>query len=288
MNPFRFLFSLTVLCLVVPVPEVRAESSQPSTLDYSRLKLVWSDEFDGTSLDSTKWDVPNKEPRHGGSVWMADQVSVSDGILRLGISLITDPTNSYKCGAVRTRARYTTDLFSQTYGYFEARCQLPKNVGADYWAAFWMMAGRVTDDEPSTRNGSEIDIMESFTFDREAAHQLTLHWNGYGKKHNSWSLPCGNHPQLLDGEYHTFGLYWDKKKYISFVDGVEVGRTDFLNKGSDKDGKVPSKGPCRKPGYIKLSCEASTWAGGAGWEDPLPTSDEFLVDYVRVYRGRLR
>lgn len=287
MYQFVFLISFVSWCVFLPVLGICSDSTQPNTVDYSQLTLVWSDEFDGTSLDRTKWDVPNKEPRHGGSFWMADQVSVSDGVLRLGISLVTDPTNSYNCGAVRTRARHATDLFAQTYGYFEARCKLPKNVSADYWAAFWMMAGRVTDDEPSTQKGSEIDIMESFTFANNGEHKLTLHWNGYGKLHNSWSLPCGNRPQLLDGEFHTYGFYWDETKYVSFVDGVEVGRTDFLNKGSSQGGKTVSDGPCREPGYIKLSCEAATWPGNPGWEDPLPTGDEFLVDYVRVYQGNL-
>lgn len=117
---------------------------------------------------------------------------------------------------------------------------------------------------------------------------MTMHQNGYHDFHNVWSLNCGTHSELTDGKFHIYGLYWDQDKFISYIDHVEVGRTDFLNKGKRTKGKTPSNGPTRQPAYIKLSCEAAAWPGRSNtWENPLPKTDEFLIDYVRVYIGHV-
>lgn len=283
-----FLSLIPILLFSCTVPE--SNSTTYEVTGHSEVSqgmiLEWSDEFNGNELDRTKWEAPTDMPRQGASHWMSDQVSLVDGKLRLGIEKTEGAPNvNYDCGAVRTKEAYWKDLFTQTYGYFEARVKLPENIGADYWAAFWLMAGTTSDDQPDTQLGHEIDIMESFTIGDSNGHKLTMHWNGYGDKHNMYSLDLGTPPNLADGEYHIYGLYWDEEKFISYVDNVEVGRTDFIGKGDNNNGKTLSNGPSRSPAYIKLSCEAAQWAGGPGWENPLPESDQFLVDYVRVYSG---
>lgn len=258
-------------------------------LDLSRFELVWQDEFEGDKLDPKKWDVP-VQIRQGTSRWVKDLVSVGDGVLRIDIQKSDHPTYRYNSGAVRTRKDYDRNqtFFQQRYGYFEARCKMPKTVTGDYWAAFWMMCGNVSEKVAGTREGLEVDIMESFTFARGGKYSLAFHWHGYGKKHNATGLDCGPQPQVLDGQFHTFGLYWDANKYVVFLDGVEVGRTDLMNMGKDKEGLVKSQGPCQEPGYLKLSVEAAPWCGSSHlWQDDSPEKDEFLVDYVRAYQGTL-
>lgn len=251
--------------------------------------LVWSDEFNGTVLDTTKWEAVEGELRQGASTWKSNEVSVRDGHLRLGITATKIPTNNndkanYNCGAIRNMKEYRDMLFSQTYGYFEARCKLPARIDADYWAAFWLTSTGVWIGPPSSQKETEIDIMESFTIAEGGKHKLTMHWNGYEALHNVYSVDCGKPANLTDGKFHVYGFYWDQDQYISYVDGVEVGRTNFIGLGSKDKGKTPSDGTLRNPAYIILSCEAAQWPGGGGWENPFPTKDEFLVDYVRVYK----
>lgn len=281
---------IIILILLIACENQGSNNSGTKNLVHSAISegmiLEWNDEFDGDSLDRTKWEAPNNITRQGASHWMSDQVSVLDGNLILGITKTTDaPDVNYDCGAVRTKEAYWKDLFTQKYGYFEARMKLPKNIEADYWAAFWLMSGTVSDSQPDTQLGHEIDIMESFTIGDGYQHKLTMHWNGYNANHNLWSLDLGTHPELSNGEFHIYGLYWDENKFISYINNVEVGRTYFLGKGDNSGSKTLSNGPSQETAYIKLSCEASEWAGGSGWEDPLPDSDQFLVDYVRVYSG---
>lgn len=265
-----------------------SHAATPSTdLDLSKFKLTFSDEFDGDQLDETKWQAPEM-PRQGSSRWVKSLVSVRDGALHLGIRLTEDPVLRYDCAAVRTQRDYdpSKTMFQQCYGYFEARAKLPKNLRADYWAAFWMMCGKVS--SADTREGLEVDVLESFHLAHKSAGALAFHWNGYGEKHNSTGVETVPTPQLRDGEFHRFGLYWDEHCYVAFLDGKEIARTNLIGLGKKDGGKVPSQGPCQKPGYLKLSCEAAAWAGATDkWEMEPTREDEFVVDYVRVYTGTL-
>jgi beta-glucanase (GH16 family) len=274
---------------MTPASLQSAEPGPPRKLDLSHFQPVWHDEFDGDRLDSSHWQALEMV-RQGHSRWVPSLVNVRGGVLHLGIRRTGDPVIRYECGAVQTRRDFdpAQTLFQQRYGYFEARCRLPRHLSADYWGAFWMMAGRISDDSPDTREGLEVDIMESFQFAHPAEYSVAFHWNGYGKNHNAAGLKCGTHPELLDGNFHTYGLYWDERYYVVFLDGVEAGRTELLGLGSDQGSRLKSAGPCRQPGFLILSCEAAPWAGASPqWEKDMPAEDEFLVDYVRVYQGTL-
>ena len=153
--------------------------------DPNRWQLTFEDHFNGTSLDTTKWEAATENRQGGKSAWAPNQVSVSDGSLRLGITKVVNPDTGeilrYDCGAVRGRKDYTTTyFFKQKYGYYEARYKLPANINKDYWASFWLMAGPVIS-TTETKVGMEIDIMESFTLARQGAntHTANFHWGGY-------------------------------------------------------------------------------------------------------------
>ncbi|MFN0076834.1 MAG: GH39 family glycosyl hydrolase [Prosthecobacter sp.] len=256
-------------------------------LDLNKFKLTFSDEFDGDKLDTTKWQAPEM-PRQGSCRWVRSLATVSDGALHLGIRLSDDPVLRYDCAAVRTRKDYDPKqtMFAQRYGYYEARAKLPKNMKSDYWAAFWMMCGNVN--SPDTRGGIEADILESFQHSNEPRYSMNFHWNGYGKQHNSTGVKLAPTPELMDGGFHRFGMYWDENYYVAYFDGREVGRTDLIGLGGKDNGKTQSRGPCQKPGYLKLSCEAAAWVGATNqWEKEPTKEDEFVIDYVRVYEGTL-
>ena len=266
-----------------PPAAIRKAGEKPR-IDLTAYTMTFNDEFDGTELDTSKWEAPSM-PRQGGSRWMPNQVSVKDGLLRLGIHLTNDPILRYDCGAIRTQRNYDRNqsMFAQRYGYFEARCKLPRRINADYFADFWMMAGRVGEGN-NTREGNEIDIFESFELAEGHPYSFNFHWGGYGKQHNVYGLKCGEQPQLRDGNFHVYGFLWTEQFYAVYVDGVEIGRTDMIGLGSDKDGKMLSNGPCREPGYLKLTVEAAQWPGRSpGWEPDAPAEDEFLIDWVRAY-----
>lgn len=230
-----------------------APSTLPPLPAGKTWKLVWHDEFNGTRLDPANWESPEYERR--GHLWRAANAYLDgQGNAVLETSRVGD---RYASPCIRTRGR-----FEKAFGFFEARCRLPMEQG--HWAAFWMFGdgvGRVGDEG---RDGTEIDIME-WPY-RDGRVQFALHWDGYGKDHKSEGKVV-TRPALLDGNYHTFGLWWTPAEYVFYVDGEEAWRTT-------------AGGVCQVPLYLKLSVEIGPWAGDIT-RAALP--DRFVVDYVRVY-----
>ncbi|MCF8226605.1 MAG: family 16 glycosylhydrolase [Bacteroidales bacterium] len=242
----------------------------------SHAELVWYDEFnDSGAINSAKWDRPEYNRRNndeGPDGWWSREDSYLDGNgnLVIRVRIIEnrnddDDPHDYSTGALRTK-----DKFEQRYGRFEARCKLPTQQG--WWVAFWMMQGNVGSTANAGVDGSEVDIMEGFGWiDRI---NLAIHWDGYGSEHQS----VGNKldlPGIRDG-YHTYTLDWYPEKYVFYIDGKEIWRTE-------------GGGVCNRPGYVKLTGEISTMEGLSGiyWaNDPAGGNypDSFLVDYVRVYQ----
>ena len=256
-------------------------------INLDGFRLVWGDEFDGTALDETKWDSPHQN-RQDASIWDRRNVHVADGMLTLDIRRTSDPHWRYESACIRSRKDYRKDqtMYEFTYGYVEARMKLPKHLRSDYWVGFWLLAGEMLGGrETDSRKGCEIDILETFDTWNLGRTKHTVHWGGYGPKHNAHGESGGPNLKLLDDGFHTFGLLWDPAFYAFTVDGEIVWKTDLVSLGSDKDGKVKSQGVCHEPAYVKMSVEAAPWSGpSSGWEKELPESDSLVVDYIRVYQ----
>ncbi len=244
-----FSFEAAALCLGQQF-EIKDELPQPPPGKV--WKLVWHDEFDGTELDRTKWEIP-EGPRRDG-YWTAKAVAL-DGKGHLVIKTFQQDGKFYDA-CIRTRGK-----FEHTFGYYVARIRLQRQPG--HWSAFWLYNASVNKVGDEGRDGTEIDIMEKPWLDERVQH--ALHWDGYGRQHRS-AGKVSKVPGVMDG-FHTFSLWWKPDEYIFYVDGKETWRTN-------------AGGVCQVPLYIKLSDEVGKWAGDIR-QAKLP--DEFLVDYVRVY-----
>ncbi|MFW6162622.1 MAG: glycoside hydrolase family 16 protein [Planctomycetota bacterium] len=217
-------------------------------------RLVWSDEFDGTELDRTKWSYRGLGSRKGG-VNVKDAVTL-DGKGHLVITT-SKAGDKYHTGMIGTQGK-----FERAFGYWECRVKFQTQVG--HWSAFWLQTptmGKHIGDP--ARGGTEIDIFE-YLRKRGDRVQHTLHWDGYGKHHKSAGKVVA--VQGLTEGWHTVGLEWTREGYVFYVDGRETWRT--------------SKGVSQRPEYIILSCEVGSWAGDIA-KASLP--DSALFDYVRVY-----
>lgn len=225
----------------------------PSPPPGKAWKLVWRDEFEGTQLDETKWNRLGDWKRRDG-FWVKEDAAV-DGQGHLVLRTKKDG-DRFTCGAVNTR-----DKFQHAFGYYVARCRLPKQPG--HWPAFWMMCDGVGHVGEEGRDGTEIDVFEAPWRD----DQLTsnLHWDGYAKDHKSAGVKF-RVPGVTEG-WHTFGLLWKPDEYVFYVDGKETWRTT-------------GGGVSQVPEYLKLTEEIGDWAGDIK-KATLP--DIFEVDYVRVY-----
>jgi len=251
------VFAAVCLLLVTAVAsgasQTAASESLPLLPEGKSWKLAWSDEFEGTVLDQSKWEVLGDSKRRDG-YWVKED-SYLDGQGNLLLRTKKDG-DRYTCGAIRTRGK-----FEHRYGYWVCRCQFPKQPG--HWPAFWLMGDGVGKVGDGGRDGTEIDIMEKPWRDDRTTQNL--HWDGYGKEHKSAGLQF-RAPGLSEG-FHTFGLYWTPEEYVFYVDGLESWRTS-------------AGGVSQVPEFAKLTEEIGKWGGDIA-QASLP--DYFTVDYVRVY-----
>jgi len=238
-------------------------------------KIIFSDDFDGTAIDRSKWDMCPEWNRQGRSTWKDDMVSVSGGILHLKFrrDSTLGGSNWIRAGAIRSRKKDGTILFDNNFGYYEARIKFP--VASGTWGAFWLMSPTQHLPGDEGVDGTEIDIVETIR-NQEGAYNAALHWNGYGSDHKSAGSgeSGGTRPvNIYDGEFHIFALDWSPSEYIFYVDGQVFWRVNggaaFKNAGINQN-----------PNYIKLTVESAVWAGDI---PPNFTEDEMLVDYVKVY-----
>ena len=117
--------------------------SQIDGAPYGDWNIVWSDEFNGTSIDRNIWtnDFGNGQNGWGNSeqefyTSRTNNAYVSNGLLH--IVALQEPTNGFFYTSARMKTQY---LFSMTYGRIEFRAKLPQGVG--FWPALWMLATNI-------------------------------------------------------------------------------------------------------------------------------------------------
>lgn len=236
--------------------------SELISVDGKVCRLSFEDNFDGNTLDSSKWEQCPEQKRQDLNNYWDNSMSYLDGKGNLIIGMSYDEeTDRYLSGGVRTKGK-----FEQAYGYFEIRCTV--NTAAGYWTAFWLMGDSVVDTTLGGRNGTEIDIMET-PYKNSGEVQNTLNWDGYGAEHKS----SGNivKADVYDGEYHTFALLWTKDEYVFYIDGNVSWRTNAKE----------AQGTCEVPLFVKITSETGSWVHTP--TDPSLLPDYMKVDYVRVY-----
>jgi len=259
MNKYDYLIA-SILMLVTSVSFCAEEATATVPgIPVKGYELIWSDEFNGTALDMTKWDYRSLGPRRD-AVNVKDTVSL-DGAGHLVLTTDRDGND------VHTAMIGTEGTFQTTFGYFECRAKLQRQIG--HWSAFWLqtptMGKEIGNPEAS---GTEIDIFEYLNkFGDGVVHNI--HWDGYQEHHKS-DGGRASIPGLSQG-WHTFGLLWTDQEYVFYVDGKETWRSD--------------KAVSKRSEYIILSLEVGKWAGDIAKAE-LP--DSFTVDYVRVYQKDTR
>ena len=281
-----------------PYPPTDSENWNPEP--------VWRDEFDGNSLDGTKWTALNggwgDEGQQVRNCYTRsdENINVSGGSLNL-IGL-------YKPGATctggNTKTGNFTSGFVQTknkayfkYGYIEARIKMPKNKST--WPGFWMSPNN-SPYGPGWPDWGEIDIVEAKGSNRQFAAS-DAHW----RDKNTPTGQTGSHrnrqgviPPSKFGtgndttEWHTYGVKWTEGKLEYFIDG-EWHHTITEFKNSNSTGSP--NGPFDQNFFLRLNLAIGGNYIDSPWDDPINSVGAangegfpatMSVDYVRVYEMR--
>lgn len=233
---------------------LNAQLPEGLSADY---RVVWEDDFDGYSLDTSKWYYRAENSLREFGIPIRENV-VLDGEGHLLLKA-TKTDSAYYCSQIASKVN---QLFQ--YGYFECRVKVNRSYGPS--TAFWMQSptyGKIPGDPG--QSGAEIDILEyrrKYYTDR-IYH--TVHWINKKGEHRQ----NGTHTvfeEVADG-FHTYGLEWTPDYYVFYIDGERQWKT--------------RQSISQIAQYIILSVELTGWSG----DHTLGIyPDQAVYDYVRVWQ----
>ncbi|NTJ41822.1 family 16 glycosylhydrolase [Agrobacterium larrymoorei] len=246
------------------------------SLDRSKLSSTFSDEFNSLSLsDGTRsvW-----EPKfwwageQGGSLhtnsekqWYINPAyqptasvnpfSVSDGVLTIRAAPTPDAISDAVNGYDYTSGMLTTHpSFSQTYGYFEIRADMPGEQGA--WPAFWLLP---TDGKWPP----ELDVIEM-----RGQNPNTLIMSAHSSASGEQTSTINNISVASTAGFHNYGLLWDEQHITWYFDDVAVAQID-------------TPADMHDPMYMLVNLAIGGMAGTP--TNGLPNGSEMKIDYIHAY-----
>ncbi len=272
-----FFFSPTVVFAAEPQP-----SGQTSGWD-----LIFTDEFNGTALDLTKWIMCNPSFASSCNPWNNEKekfntsssgnqnIVVSDGVLHLVTT--KDSKGQIWSGMVSTgpnKFNYNQpgyQSFQFTYGYYEGRVRMPKGNG--FWPSLWMLPDQ--DKYGAWPDSGEYDVVE-IPGNTPTEYHFTSHWGPNGS--GICGHPCTPQQATIadsSADYHTYGFDWEPDGLTWYVDGQKMGN------------KVTDPGAIKQtPFYIIANFSVGgDWGPLHGAPDAttkFPASMD--IDYLRVWQ----
>ena len=232
------------------------------TISGQAYKLVWSDEFDGTALNSANWTPEIMAPYANNNEVQAytnssDNLKVNSGNLLI---------QAKKSGTSWTSARIKSQgLRSFKYGKIEFRAKLPSGIGP--WPAAWLLGANI--DTAGWPGCGEIDVMEwkgtTPTVVGHATHSPSRNGGNPIQTTASVSNPSTG--------FHTYAVFWEAGKVTFSVDGTTTGTWS-----------TPDSPVFEKEFFLLLNLAMGGSYVGNTIDSSL-TSAEYYVDYVRVFQA---
>jgi hypothetical protein len=254
-----------ILALFAIVPQSKAEElvspseeNLPIPPEGKEWCMTFNDEFDGSNIDDTRWEILGDQERKGG--WWLRENAKLNGQGQLDL-LVAKTEKGYAGGGLCTAKK-----FKQKFGYFACRAMLTQGSGKGYNTAFWLHTWSVPNLGNMGKDGTEIDIVERYDPKLSGDFQHALHWDGYGEAEMTDKKKI--YRPHIEKQFHTFSLYWSEAEYVFYVDGKETWRTN-------------SGGVSQVPEFIYLTTEIIDPKKMITLKPKLP--DALSVDYVRVY-----
>jgi beta-glucanase (GH16 family) len=236
---------------------------------------VWSDDFDGTSVDTSKWTYDiggggwgNSEKEYYTS--RTNNAYVSGGFLHIRAQIEDTNGNHYTSARLITQGK-----FAKTYGWIEFRAKLPQGVG--FWPALWTLGTNIV--SVGWPRCGEIDVMENKGTDAITVGGTIHYENGGGDIYQtqSYNLPT---PGDSVTNFHTYAVQWSPTQIVWLVDNVIV---KTWTSWTSSIGPFPA--PFDRGHYFLMNVAV----GGKYVGNPSEASidpympGEMVVDYVHVY-----
>ena len=234
---------------------------------YPEMTLVWSDEFNAATLNTSDWNYET-----GGGGWgnnelevytnSADNSYLQDGYLT--IKALKNPyTGSY------TSARITTKGKKEfTYGRIDIRAKMP--IGQGLWPALWMLGSNIS--SVGWPTCGEIDIMEYLGSGPYTVYGTAHYYDG-GHKSSGGHYTLTT-PENFNDKFHVYTIMWQENSIEWFVDYHKYFTANSTTIKFDAFNLAQF--------FVFNLAVGGTWPGNPNSSTVFPQS--MVVDYVRVFQ----
>lgn len=239
--------------------------------NIGKLELVWSDEFNGTALNTSNWNYET-----GGGGWGNHELQtytsgtnnayIENGNLVIEAKKDSVGYNNYTSARITTKGKQKF-----TYGRVDIKAKLPVTKGI--WPALWMLGENITTvNWPAC---GELDIMELIGKNPNKIYG-TAHWGSSSANHASaggnYTLPSGDY----SNGFHVFSIEWSADKIEWSVDSTKFYELSMQN-------ITGSNFPFDKDFFLIFNVAVGgDWPGNPDASSVFP--QKMYVDYVRVYQ----
>jgi beta-glucanase (GH16 family) len=241
---------------------------------YVGYKLLWSDEFNGSSVNTNYWEYDLGNGGWGNNeleCYTDSNATVANGYLQIQAKqenvVYLGVPSQYTSSRMNTNGK-----FSFQYGRVDIRARLPVQPGM--WPALWFLGSNYgTVGWPAC---GETDLMELVGSNPDQVVG-SIHWlqgNGQeGTLNNNYTLPGGAD---YSQKFHVFSLIWTAAQITMYVD-------DLPYMTASSSSIFSGTWPFDVPQFLIFNV-----AVGGDWPGP-PTAQtvfpqSMYVDYVRVFQ----
>lgn len=257
---FSFLF------LIVGSFNLSAQPPAPKGFKWVK-NPAFSDEFNGTTLDTLKWYDRSPYWKHGRppATFREENVSVKNGAMQIKDVVLKEPDSIYRFagGAVASKSQ------NALYGYYEVRM---KASGVSMSSTFWLKTPRHVTGCDTTQE--ELDIVEAIggakkfaAFKYKMKSNAHIFRTGCNGERTVKSTP-GETSLIgaVDSRYHVFGCWWKDANTLDFYYNGNYAFTIHPDTSL-------SKTPFNYPMYMHLVTETYNWE--------VPPTPEELADQTK-------
>ncbi|MGC0317506.1 glycoside hydrolase family 16 protein [Kitasatospora acidiphila] len=250
-----------------PVPSTPPSPSAPAS-PIAGKSLAWSDEFNGSSVDTNRWNDTTSGAYHYGTHnpndnkldWLdPSAVTIANGDATFtatpSTKVLENGDKAWNTGLLTTQ-KSPQNFQVHTGDYAETRVQLPTQQGA--WASFW------TWENGNTALGTSHGEIDSFEYhpDNPNVLELTNHVN-------TAYMGFRDANAIKPGAWVTVGTYYGANSVDWYVNGVKVF-SDGKGVGQNWSASL----------ILDLSVSAGKYHPAPSTSTPITMA----ADYVRVYR----
>jgi beta-glucanase (GH16 family) len=251
-------------------------SGYQSPNSYNGYDLVWSDEFDASTLNTSDWTF---EIGTGTNGWGNNELQyytdrnlyLKDGMLVIRAEEESFGGRSYTSSRIKTQRKKNFQ-----YGRIDIRARMPEGQGV--WPALWMLGENINQvDWPYC---GELDVMEMVGGGNGKDNRTvgTAHWNVGGLDASYSPKSFGNEkilPENLSASFHVYSIVWTSYRITWYVDDVQYHVMAIDNSAS--------LSAFQKQFFMIFNVAVGgKWPGSPDSFTVFP--QRMVVDYIRVFQ----